>query len=229
MRMYFNPDGVLMIKKHARILEKSCLEFLNAHREWVLLQYEQMRNCRMYEDRMYCFGEWRDFAYIELRDIKSLDRILGHIQQLESHCISNAQVLEILWKRAIKEGRLLYQQLLEQFYREILASYVKDRLDAFVERMGLCPKSVEFGKSYRQLGCCYAKMGKIRLSLRLSLMPKDCIDSVIIHELAHLKHHNHSKEFWEFVRRFDADPKRANAWLTTHHENLRIYHKVFKY
>jgi len=45
------------------------------------------------------------------------------------------------------------------------------------------------------------------------LVPQDVIDYVIIHELAHLKHMNHSKKFWSHVESMMGDYKIRERWL----------------
>lgn len=60
----------------------------------------------------------------------------------------------------------------------------------------------------RSFGLCYPKRGTIRINGCLSKMPQWVEDYVIVHELAHLVHINHSKEFWELVQRY---PKTERA------------------
>ena len=45
------------------------------------------------------------------------------------------------------------------------------------------------------------------------MTPLDVIDYVVIHELCHLKHHNHSKQFWEEVIKYMPDFKEKKMWL----------------
>ena len=44
--------------------------------------------------------------------------------------------------------------------------------------------------------------GDIRISRRLAAMPEWVLDYVLVHELSHLVHPNHSKEFWGLVNRY---------------------------
>jgi len=45
------------------------------------------------------------------------------------------------------------------------------------------------------------------------MAPLPVIDYVILHELAHLEHHNHSKAFWGRVAELDPNYKQHRAWL----------------
>ena len=100
------------------------------------------------------------------------------------------------------EDRLRVQQLLQAWYRS-------KALIVFTERYAQCLKSVErLGiqhDKYFQLrfmskrwGSCTGK-GTITLNPELIAAPKDCIDYVIIHELCHLKEHNHSQAFYRLL------------------------------
>ncbi|MFB8766017.1 M48 metallopeptidase family protein [Nocardiopsis alba] len=61
-------------------------------------------------------------------------------------------------------------------------------------------------------GSCTPETGEIRISRRIAGMPSWVVDYVLVHELAHLYHPDHGREFWELVRRY---PKadRARGYL----------------
>ncbi|MGD0729150.1 MAG: M48 family metallopeptidase [Candidatus Micrarchaeaceae archaeon] len=54
---------------------------------------------------------------------------------------------------------------------------------------------------------------KLTLNYKLLFMPSDCIDYVIVHELAHTKHHNHSKSFWKLVSEIIPDYRQKKKLL----------------
>jgi predicted metal-dependent hydrolase len=56
----------------------------------------------------------------------------------------------------------------------------------------------------------------ISISSRLLLAPPFVLDYIIIHELAHLIHHNHSKAYWQLVERIMPDYMLAEDWLKKH-------------
>ena len=53
----------------------------------------------------------------------------------------------------------------------------------------------------------YIEKKKINYSTKLAAFSHDIINYVIVHELSHAEHSNHSKEFWEKVKLFEPDFK----------------------
>ncbi|MDD5730956.1 MAG: M48 family metallopeptidase [Candidatus Omnitrophica bacterium] len=63
-----------------------------------------------------------------------------------------------------------------------------------------------------KFGCCNYTEARIRISHRISLMPKWVRDYVIVHEMAHLIEPNHGRAFWEIVARYSLS-ERARGYL----------------
>lgn len=221
LKMTFDVQGTLVLKKPKRVKIKDCSAFITQNMDWILQCFNVLQNReRLREEQFYIFGEWVDFAIAESH----------YMEFLQNQCAKqNVKSLQELWIGAVQCGIPKHKRLLGELYKTALEKYVDVRLQQIMHVMQLTPISVVYGKSYRQLGCCYHHSKKIRFSVRLSLMPKHCIDSVIIHELAHLKYHNHSRAFWNLVKCYDDNPKVVQQWLETHQENGQIYFKVFKY
>lgn len=75
------------------------------------------------------------------------------------------------------------------------------------------PRSVRWVDNQRsRWGSCTPTDGTIRLSDRLRGMPQYVVDAVLLHELAHLVHPNHSAAFWSLVEA-NPDHERAKAFL----------------
>ncbi|HIH50350.1 MAG: M48 family metallopeptidase [Candidatus Micrarchaeaceae archaeon] len=65
----------------------------------------------------------------------------------------------------------------------------------------------------------------INLNFRLLFAPPEVFDSVIIHELAHIKHQNHSKRFWKLVLGAMPDYKERRKWLRKNGNLLGVFQK----
>ena len=84
--------------------------------------------------------------------------------------------------------------------REEARQYLSERVDYFSKRMGLFPTSLRITSARGRWGSCNAKNG-LCFSFRVMLLPPAAIDYVVVHELAHIAEHNHSKRFYHVVER----------------------------
>ncbi len=118
--------------------------------------------------------------------------------------------------------------------REHLARRVADWLKKEA-RMGILERArakaldleLEFGRvairdTKSRWGSCSSN-GNLNFSWRLILTPDFVFDYVVAHEVAHLREHNHSPEFWSLVRGLTSEPERARAWLQSFGAKLHCY------
>lgn len=85
-------------------------------------------------------------------------------------------------------------------------SYIPNRVEYFSKIMGLTPASVKITKAKKRFGSCSGKNG-LCFSCYLMLYSEKAIDYVVVHELAHIKHHNHSEAFHNLVAKYLPDYK----------------------
>lgn len=71
-------------------------------------------------------------------------------------------------------------------------------------------------------GSCSAA-GALNFSWRLIFAPPFVLDYLAAHEVAHLKHMNHSPRFWALARKLAPETQRAEAWLQANGANLHRY------
>ena len=126
------------------------------------------------------------------------------------------------------ENKLVYLPLDNP--REKLIKYLKttaktlfgDLVEEKSRQTGLGYKSVRIGSARTRWGSCTAK-NELAFSFRLLYAPKSIIEYVIIHELAHSKHKNHSKAFWKEVERHTPDYKLCRKWLKERAYLMKIF------
>jgi hypothetical protein len=113
------------------------------------------------------------------------------------------------------------KQKLTDWYKRQATSHLQKRTAELAQQTGLIPKSVEVKTYKARWGSCRIT-GEIQLNWKLIMAPDEVIDYVIIHELCHLKHHNHSMQFWNLVNKFEPNYKSLRLWLRTHGNNLIV-------
>lgn len=89
----------------------------------------------------------------------------------------------------------LISKCLSKFFLPIVSERIHELNNRFIGRK---IASVKMKYNTSNWGSC-STQGNINISLRLMFAPQDVIDYVLIHELAHLIHPNHSARFWKVV------------------------------
>jgi predicted metal-dependent hydrolase len=111
-------------------------------------------------------------------------------------------------------------KIVEKWYRQQAATVFKQKADGFKEAMGLRYKNIYIRGQKTRWGSC-SPAGNLTLNWKLLIAPEDIIDYVVIHELAHRKHMNHSKKFWDLVGSYCPGWARYRKWLITHEDELK--------
>ena len=75
--------------------------------------------------------------------------------------------------------------------------------------------SLKIRKYRARWGSCNSK-GQISLNYWLMICPDWVIDYVLIHELCHLQHLDHSRQFWQLVHSYFPNVEQAKQWLDSH-------------
>ena len=89
---------------------------------------------------------------------------------------------------------------------------IGERLSYFENKTGLVPRTWRLSNTRGRWGSC-SSSGSIRLCWRLIFFSDDVIDYVVVHELTHLKHMDHSVRFWQALQAILPDYVRAREKL----------------
>lgn len=109
---------------------------------------------------------------------------------------------------------------LEAYLWGLAARELPPRVLELASRHQLPVRRVSVRNQKSRWGSC-SRRGTICLNWRLVQAPETVRDYIILHELAHLRHLNHSRAFWKEVARFSPDYRQAEAWLKKHGPLLR--------
>lgn len=106
----------------------------------------------------------------------------------------------------------------ETWYRRALYDDLHSILPGWTKRIGVSPKVLRI-KTVRTLWGSCSSSGSITMCTRLALVPPDLLEYVVVHELCHLKHMNHSPIFWAEVAKYLPDHKERRTLLKKNSQN----------
>ena len=110
---------------------------------------------------------------------------------------------------------------LTSWYKEQAEFQLHDRAGHFSTMIGKTPTCTGIKNYKSRWGSCHHD-GRIYLNWRLIMAPEWVFDYVIIHELCHLIHHNHSPAFWQLVESILPTHKEAKSWLKINGLSLEL-------
>jgi predicted metal-dependent hydrolase len=112
-------------------------------------------------------------------------------------------------------------KLIREYYLEAARRIFRERAEYYACLTGIKYKSVMVSAATRRWGSCGVK-GTLNFTWRLVMAPLCVIDSVVVHELAHIEFRNHSKNFWARVRTIMPDYDQQRKWLEEHQRLLEV-------
>lgn len=103
-------------------------------------------------------------------------------------------------------------ELLSKTDRMKIQLKIGKRVRHYCETMGVTVGYVTVKKQKTRWGSCSAK-GNVNFNYQLAFLPEELLDYVVIHELAHRHHMDHSRAFWAEVEKYCPDYRERRAAL----------------
>jgi hypothetical protein len=113
------------------------------------------------------------------------------------------------------------KQLLIKWFKQKSEVSLKDKTEHYSKIIGVNPSSVTIKSFKARWGSCSVTAG-IQYNWKIIIAPDRIVDYVVIHELCHILHHNHSPAFWKTVERYCHDYRDCSAWLKINGARLDI-------
>jgi predicted metal-dependent hydrolase len=150
-------------------------------------------------EREYVNGQ--SFLYLGRNyRLKLVDEKLGKIQ-----FIKNTLLLSKLEKHKAKE-------LFMQFYKEKLNSKIHPIIERYKNQLGVEPNQVKVMELQNRWASCMPN-GNVNFHWKCAMAPIDVLHYIVVHELAHLIHNNHTQAFWNEVDKIVPNYDEQVNWL----------------
>jgi predicted metal-dependent hydrolase len=127
----------------------------------------------------------------------------------------------ILSPRARVDEETQIRQLLSRWYQQQALRILTDKTRHLAQAMGLVCTQVSIKATRSKWGHCTSS-GAIQYNWQILLAPEAIVDYLVAHEVSHLRHHNHSADFWALVASVCPTFKVDRAWLKSEGASLSL-------
>ncbi len=188
------PDGSLVVRAPQRATKAQVEQVVAKHEDWILKKQAEVAAQQVPAPQ---YKEGEHFYFLGKRYL--LEIAANPPQPLS---LNKRFVLAKSWQARA-------EKLFEAWYRQQAEALLPLRVEYYAGMFGYQPAKVSITGARTRWGSCSSR-GSLNFSWRLMLHRIEVVDYVVMHELAHLKHRNHSKDFWAEVERMCPDYKK---WL----------------
>ncbi len=203
----FDRDGNLCVKAPYPVSRRVIENFLKEKEDWIFKTKAAIENQRIKEITQRKKLENGDILYY-LGQQKILTVIREDRQRSCIKCVKERLILTVPYDADYDDKKLQ----LEKWYRKEAALVLQQKVQKFANLLGVNYQDIRIKDQKSRWGSCSSK-GNLNFNFRIIMAPEQICDYVVIHELCHLVHMNHSDDFWMLVKSICPTYKQCIKWL----------------
>jgi predicted metal-dependent hydrolase len=210
-----HPDNRVVVSAPVTYPPKKILQFIESKSDWVLKVLQaNLQKVRQSQDRRFETGE--KLFYLGREYILCVQRGTPSPIMLENGHIC----VRLPAEGPTPEPSAVRKHLLNWYLANALAK-VKEKVPVYADLIGVKPRRVTIKTLKSRWGSCSVN-GRISLAWNIIMAPEQILDYLIVHELCHMVHHNHSTEFWDMVASILPNHRQSRKWLRENGNRLKL-------
>ena len=180
------PDGRVRVSAPLWLPQESLVRFVESKTEWIKKQRQKLEGQQKPAECLYVSGETLPvWGKPYLLKVEYSSKGKGLLLR------GDTAVLTVS-RNSTTEQRTSY---VNEWYRALLKAEIAQRLPRWERITGLHCESWHTKNMTTRWGTCNTRARRIWLNLQLTKKPVECLDYVLLHELAHLRVANHGRDF----------------------------------
>ena len=216
LNLRIRKDASVHLSATPEVPEAEIDAFILRKSDYILRSLQQFQEMQQYQSqpKQYVSGET---FYLQGRAVR-----LQVMRDQRDSILSDGVYLILRVKDPddYEKKRRMVTKFLDQQCRQVFQEELEHLYPLF-EKYGVAMPQLRIRDMDTRWGSCLAKKGIVTLNKRLLEAPRNCIEYVVMHELCHFVHPNHSKKFYQFLtmmmpdwrQRKEALDKSAVYWL----------------
>lgn len=195
VNLRIKPDGQVIVSANNRVPTDFIDEFIVQKQKFILSaleKYQKRRNLVQNIPKRYVSDERYDLLG------KSFRLKVEESKEEKVYTDGVYIVLKVKNKDDFRHKEILMSRWLRQYQTSVFEELIREK-HASLKKYGVPYPELRIRHMTSRWGSCQPKKGVITLNSQLIAAPRTCIEYVVLHELVHFIHPNHSRQFWDFV------------------------------
>lgn len=207
-------DGKVIVIAPALLKEEEVLEIVKKKAKWILEKQGEVSIINKNKiKREAVNGEY--YLYLG-REYKLFLDINNTYKKIEVNLLEGRLIVKT-YTRDAKTIKLA----LEKFYRERTLIKVRERVSHYQKYFEVKPRNIKSKEQKKRWGSCTYN-NDLLFNWRISMAPLHVLDYIVVHEMSHMIHKDHSRNFWNKVGSILPDYKIRHDWLKRNGVTLNI-------
>ncbi|MBU0974507.1 M48 family metallopeptidase [Patescibacteria group bacterium] len=215
LKLSIDRSGKIIVTSPKYIPKFVIDQFVKKNEKWIIKAIKKANQTKKFDSttHLFIFGKkyQKEIAFSDTT--KSGIHVIG--EKLIFNPLTPLKNTRIINEETIKHKQDLekrFQTKVDNFLKSTASHYIVKRTYELGKRMNLSFKNITLRKQKTRWGSC-SNQRNLNFNWRLVHFDTTIIDYVIIHELSHLVHMNHSKDFWGLVKKYDPKYLNHRSWL----------------
>ncbi|MBI9014296.1 MAG: M48 family metallopeptidase [Clostridiales bacterium] len=198
--------GEVQLKVPKNTTDKIIRDVLGRRSQWILEKIESLYKTSV-QKRQYESGEKVRYLGEQIPTII----MKRHVSKGQISKVDN-ELIMIVPKEASND---FISKMMIAFYKKLLKTLIVKRVKLYQHHFEHSPNKISVRDQKTRWGSCSSKRN-LSFNYRLLMAPIEVIDYIVIHEMCHMEHMDHSKSYWKRVHEVMPDYKTHELWLKDH-------------
>lgn len=187
------PNGDVLIISPINTPEWRLNQLVISKGEWIIKKLNSIANNPLPKEKKFVSGE--TFLFLG----KKLNlRIIPNINLEKTNVTLNGDFIDVLTDKTDKIDYPFIKDSLVNWYKMAAFKIITERVKYYADKMAINEPQVLIRNQKKRWGSCSTK-GILRINWKIIMSPINLIDYLVVHELCHLRHMNHSDKFWKYL------------------------------
>ncbi|MBU5487815.1 M48 family metallopeptidase [Clostridium sp. MSJ-8] len=200
-----DEKGNILVKAPYNVTIGEIEEVVSKHSRWIDNKINQVKNYKQLpKDKILFLGEEKKININIQQDLKKEYVVFTNDEF--SVYVTNKEHVKIVLKR---------------YLIEVARNIIKNKINKYSLMLGVSPNMIRMKDTKTRWGSC-SYVNNLNFNYRLVMAREDVLEYVVLHEMCHIIHKNHSKEFYNLVGSIMKDYKEKELYLRENGYKMKI-------